>query len=50
MADQDRREIERRLDQASRMAAATGDRATAERLTELIDELEGKLRGEKERK
>jgi hypothetical protein len=31
-------------DQARRMAAAAGDRTTTERLTELIDELEGKLR------
>jgi CRP-like cAMP-binding protein len=50
MADQDRKEIERRLDQARRMAAATGDRATMERLTELIEELEGRLRVEKEEK
>jgi hypothetical protein len=50
MADQDRKETERRLDQARRMVAATGDRATSERLTELIDELEGKLRTEKEEK
>jgi hypothetical protein len=50
MADQDRKEIERRLDQARRMGAATGDRATMERLTELIEELEGRLRVEKEEK
>jgi hypothetical protein len=30
------------------MAAAAGDRVTTERLTELINELEGKLRTEKE--
>jgi hypothetical protein len=48
MPDQDRKETERRLDQARRMAAAIGDRATMERLTELIDELVGKLRTEKE--
>ena len=50
MPDQDRKETERRLDQARRMVAAAGDRATTERLTELIDELEGKLRTEKEEK
>jgi hypothetical protein len=48
MPDQARKETERRLDQARRMAAAIGDRATIERLTELIDELVGKLRTEKE--
>jgi hypothetical protein len=48
MPDQDRKETERRLDQARQMAAAIGDRATMERLTELIDELIGKLRTETE--
>jgi hypothetical protein len=48
MPDQDHKETERRLDQARRMAAAVGDRATMERLAELIDELVGKLRTEKE--
>jgi hypothetical protein len=48
MPDQDRKETERRLDQARRMAAAIGDRATMERLTELIDEIVGKLRTETE--
>ena len=48
MPDQDRKEAERRLDQARRMVAAAGDRTTMERLTELIDELEGKLRADKE--
>jgi hypothetical protein len=48
MPDHDRKETERRLDQARRMAAAAGDRVTTERLTELINELEGKLRTEKE--
>jgi hypothetical protein len=44
MTEQDRKELERRLEQARRMGAAATDRATIERLTELIDELTGKLR------
>ena len=48
MPDHDRKETERRLDHARRMAAAAGDRVTTERLTELINELEGKLRTEQE--
>ena len=48
MADQDCKETERRLAQARRMICAAADRATTERITELIDELEGKLRSEKE--
>jgi hypothetical protein len=50
MPDQDRQETERRLDQARRMMSAAADRATTERITELIDELKGKLRTEKEEK
>jgi hypothetical protein len=49
MVDQNRKEIERRLDQARRMAAASPDRTTMERLTELIDELEGELRAERKK-
>ena len=48
MADQDCKETERRLAQARRMICAAADRAKTERITELIDELEGKLRSEKE--
>jgi hypothetical protein len=48
MADQDRKETERRLNQARQMAAALV--TVTERLAELIDELEGKLRTEKEEK
>ena len=48
MADQDRKETERRLNQARRMAAALV--TVTERLAELIDELEGKLPTEKEEK
>ena len=50
MGDQDRKETdtERRLNQARRMAAALV--TVTERLAELIDELEGKLRTEKEEK
>jgi hypothetical protein len=48
MPDQDRKETERRLDQARRMMSAAADRAAAERIIELIDELEGKVRSEKE--
>jgi hypothetical protein len=40
----DRRELERKLSQARRLAAAAPDRATKERLSEMIDELEGRLR------
>jgi hypothetical protein len=50
MPDQDRKETERRLDEARRMISGAADRATTERITELIDELEGKLRTEKEEK
>jgi hypothetical protein len=46
MADQDRKETERLLNQVRRMAAALV--TVTERLAELIDELEGKLRSEKE--
>jgi hypothetical protein len=48
MADQDRKETERRLNQARQMAAALV--TVTERLAELIDDLEGKLRTEKEEK
>ena len=48
MADQDRKETERRLNQARGMAAALV--TVTERLAELVDELEGKLRTEKEEK
>jgi hypothetical protein len=50
MPDRDRKETERRLDQARRMVTAAGDSATKEKLTELIDELEGKLRTDTEEK
>ena len=46
MAEQDRKETERRLNQARQMAAALV--TVTERLAELIDDLEGKLRTEKE--
>jgi len=49
MADQDCKETERRLAQARRMICAAADRATTERITELIDELEGKLRSERKK-
>ena len=40
----DRKELERRLAQAKRMAASTGDIITVERLKKLVEELEGQLR------
>jgi hypothetical protein len=43
MTDQSRKELERRLEQARRMVAGATDRSTTERLTELVDELAGKL-------
>jgi hypothetical protein len=39
-----RRELERRLAQAKRMAVSTSDAVTVERLTRLVAELEGQLR------
>jgi hypothetical protein len=46
MADLTPRELERRIEQARRLHATATDRTTTERLTQLIDELVGKL-GEK---
>ena len=40
----DRKELERRLEQAKRMAAFSGDTVTNERLQELVQDLEQQLR------
>jgi hypothetical protein len=40
----DRKELERRLEQAKRMAAFPSDPITAERLQKLVQELEEQLR------
>jgi DNA-binding ferritin-like protein len=40
----EREQLEKKLEQVRRMAAQASDRTTTERLTELIDELEGRLR------
>ena len=40
----DRKELERRLEQARRMAAAVFDKTTAERLKKLVEDLEEQLR------
>jgi hypothetical protein len=48
MAGQDRKEAEHRLNQARQMAAALV--TVTEKLAQLIDDLEGKLRTEKEEK
>jgi hypothetical protein len=40
----DRRELERRLEQAKRMAAFAGDTVTNERLQKLVQDLEEQLR------
>ena len=45
MADSDRKELERRLEQAKRMAAFAGDTVTNERLRKLVQDLEQQLRG-----
>lgn len=44
MADSDRLELERRLEQAKRMAAFAGDTVTNERLQKLVQDLEQLLR------
>jgi hypothetical protein len=43
MAEQSRRELERRLEQSRRLAHDVADRTTSERLVSLIRELELKL-------
>ena len=40
----DRKELERRLEQAKRMAAVSGDTVTNERLQKLVQDLEEQLR------
>ncbi len=40
----DRKELERRLEQAKRMAAGPSDPLTKERLKKLVEDLEGQLR------
>jgi hypothetical protein len=40
----DRKELERRLEQAKRMAALSSDTVTSERLQKLVQELEEQLR------
>jgi hypothetical protein len=40
----DRKELERRLEQAKRMAAFAGDTVTNERLQKLVQDLEEQLR------
>jgi len=40
----DRKELERRLEQAKRMATFAGDTVTNERLQKLVQDLEEKLR------
>ena len=40
----DRKELQRRLEQAKRMAAFASDTVTNERLQKLVQELEGQLR------
>ena len=47
MDDNDRAELERRLEQASRMAAAALDPLTKERLDQLIRDLKEQLRRQK---
>ena len=44
MADSDRKELERRLEQAKRMAAFAGDTVTNQRLQKLVQDLEQQLR------
>jgi hypothetical protein len=44
MDDSDRKELERRLEQAKRMAAFAGDTVTNERLQKLVQDLEQQLR------
>ena len=40
----DRKELERRLEQAKRMAAAVFEKTTSERLKKLVEDLEDQLR------
>jgi hypothetical protein len=44
----DREKLLKKLEQTRRLAASAPDRATKERLAEMVDELEGKLRDSKE--
>ena len=43
MADSDRKELERRLEQAKRMGAFASDTVTNERLQKLVQQLEEQL-------